>query len=540
MGSDDTLRPARRRGWQRMPCVVASLLLSVVLSGWRIATIGEFGSDDTHPGRSPPVLQRPDNKAQTLDVTAQERIAISQAQPRSCALDVLDGGQISDQTMAQERFLVYAPQFGLSNQIVALRNAVMWALLLNRTLVLPHLLGHGTADAMALHSAAFDVMHAERVLAPELRLEEMPSFLARHLRPRHVVALDTSIKMRAANDAYFTALGVDWHSAVAPMKVTMTNFTPATIRATFGDCTNHRVLAFRSLFAALDLKEPKDFLASRMAWLDRIAMPALLRPAPGLAAVVDRLVSCLTSGCGQGATDPPSSRPMIACAHIRQGDFDEECAKYEKELASKRPRPWLLSHARRGYSCLQNEDTLVSNLRGLRQKAVGGLDVPIYASIEDAAFLKRPSLRPFNMTSLSELADIVRATSREQRLQIPDSIGNVLIDQMVCGRAKILLLNAFSTFSQMVIARVGLGSLGWARDLSPTQQRQLGVTINFWQTDYWARRNYVSLRTSKHGRKDEMLKTPKTLLPLHGTGPHGQLQVGAVKHKPETTILRAT
>ena len=37
------------------------------------------------------------------------------------------------------RYLLYSPQFGLGNQQITLRNAVVWALLLNRTLVLPHL-----------------------------------------------------------------------------------------------------------------------------------------------------------------------------------------------------------------------------------------------------------------------------------------------------------------------------------------------------------------------------------------------------------------
>ena len=60
-----------------------------------------------------------------------------------CAAGAPDRGE----DVGAERYLLYQPQFGLSNQIVALRNAVVWALLLNRTLVLPHLLGHGIGAA---------------------------------------------------------------------------------------------------------------------------------------------------------------------------------------------------------------------------------------------------------------------------------------------------------------------------------------------------------------------------------------------------------
>ena len=84
---------------------------------------------------------------------------------------------------AGERFLLYSPQFGLSNQLVALRNAVVWALLLNRTLVLPHLLGHGTAQIRAPHSSAFDVQAARAAIAP-LRVEEMEPWLRLGIAPQ--------------------------------------------------------------------------------------------------------------------------------------------------------------------------------------------------------------------------------------------------------------------------------------------------------------------------------------------------------------------
>ena len=82
-----------------------------------------------------------------------------------------------------ERYLLYQPQFGLSNQIVALRNAVVWALLLNRTLVLPHLLGHGTAQLRAAHSSAFDVEAARAAIVP-LRVEEMEPWLRLGIAPQ--------------------------------------------------------------------------------------------------------------------------------------------------------------------------------------------------------------------------------------------------------------------------------------------------------------------------------------------------------------------
>ncbi len=53
-----------------------------------------------------------------------------------------------------------------------------------------------------------------------------------------------------------------------------------------------------------------------------------------------------------------------------------------------------------------------------------------------------------------------------------------------------LLLNAFSTFSQLVMGRIGLRharALGGVRDLSRKQQRQLGVKVAFWRRENPAR-----------------------------------------------------
>tara|TARA_B100000795_G_scaffold269198_1_gene257915 strand:- start:1278 stop:1934 length:657 start_codon:yes stop_codon:yes gene_type:complete len=217
--------------------------------------------------------------------------------------------------------------------------------------------------------------------------------------------LDINIKMRGAADEYFEQLGVSqrvralshgyytWLCAckgirarwrrrrcvysfrycrhpkvrAPPLRVPMANFTPATIVRAFGGCARHRALAFRSLFAALDAK-PRDYPAPGMGWLNRRAMVALLRPAPPLAAVVSRLERCLTSGCDGNApadadadagagtdsapagTRAPAPAPArrLACVHLRRGDFEEECAKYDAEIGSSSPRPWVCSHAAPG------------------------------------------------------------------------------------------------------------------------------------------------------------------------------------------------
>ena len=114
------------------PAATALLMLRMWMSARRLPSV-EAGDGAVRPSQQ--------------SRTSPEKLA----EDPQCAAG--DGGEAVG---GGERYLLYQPQFGLSNQIVALRNAVVWALLLNRTLVLPHLLGHGTAQLMAAHSDAFD------------------------------------------------------------------------------------------------------------------------------------------------------------------------------------------------------------------------------------------------------------------------------------------------------------------------------------------------------------------------------------------------
>ena len=76
-------------------------------------------------------------------------------------------------------------------------DSVVWALLLNRTLVLPHLLGHGTAKLRAAHSDAFDVEAARSTVKP-LRVEEMETWLRLGLVLQRLLVL--SMRCRSRGD----------------------------------------------------------------------------------------------------------------------------------------------------------------------------------------------------------------------------------------------------------------------------------------------------------------------------------------------------
>ena len=241
----------------------------------------------------------------------------------------------------------------------------------------------------------------------------------------------------------------------------------------------------------------------------------------------------------------------------------------------------MRSHAARGYSCFASDADLRANLEAFVRRAAApaagsaaaGTPVALFASVEDAALLRGPALRDFNLSSLASLGAAASAARREHGLALPDGIAaspsrapchrpssapapprraprgsghvapgtprakargtappatawgarssraaaspshrpaaafgrpgiaTVLLDQLTCARAQWLLLNAFSTYSQLIMGRVGMqhpDAIGWTRDLTAQQQRRTGVSVEFWRTQYWATRyTYVHPLSNK-------------------------------------------
>jgi hypothetical protein len=432
-----------------------------------------------------------------------------------CLVDELTG-EASGTPHGGENYLMYAPQFGLGNQQITLRNAVVWALLLNRTLVLPHVLTHSgcsndslcktSALESAPHGELFDLAQSSvlaRTLAP-LRVVETREFLervrrdeqagARALRPRLLLVLGVrALWAYRMDDAYWTLLDLWRHGGAPTVDVPLRSFDAHGIRSAFGACGSHRVLAFRTLFAALEGGEAtlaaalptralpgplrdRAAVAATMGkspreWLDTVAMPALYRPHRALSARVDAMEHTLRA---RGA--------RLACVHVRIGDIIADCARYEEENKSTSGRAWVKGHFANGYSCFQSPVQLWANLRALQRRAAriaanatarttsggasrsgggttgrgrrggGGSRLSMYASIEDSSYLHLPLLSRFNISTQAELGGLgAYAQSVDGSLPLPNApvgLVAVLLDQMLCARANHLVLNIFSTFSR--------------------------------------------------------------------------------------------
>ena len=443
----------------------------------------------------------------------------------SCLIDELLGDEPAEDNVAlprDERFIVYAPQFGLGNQQITLRNAVIWAMLLNRTLVLPHVLTHaGCSNAslctsssaeFAPHDVVYDLTEkSAAALKPLLRVMTTRDFLklmeAKRLKPptQLIVLGIRALWAYRMTDHYWGLLGLDKHLKRVPLEVPLRSFGAEGIRSAFGACGHHRVLAFRSLFAAFigdDYPTPRALVTGKR-FIDSVALPVLLKPHGSLAARADEIARTLRD----------NGNKRLACVHIRLGDIIEDCKKYEAESRDLRNgRPWVISHYQTGYSCFQPLPQLVANLKALQQRAAVASErsaqnatshppkrngngkrrkeppLSIYAAIEEPSYLRQPLLQPFNISCLTDWQwHIEFGVAKRFPLppNLPQGLHDVLLDQMVCSRADHIMLNIFSTFSQMMLTRIGLDHpnlVGWTRELGTYQQELTGVTVDFWKT----------------------------------------------------------
>lgn len=76
--------------------------------------------------------------------------------------------------------------------------------------------------------------------------------------------------------------------------------------------------------------------------------------------------------------------------------------------------------------------------------------------------------------------DLIKASA----LPVPRKLLEPLLDQLVCSKASWLVLNVFSTFSQLTMGFIGLRlgpEVGWTRDLTEEEQRLAKVNVTFWQ-----------------------------------------------------------
>ena len=268
------------------------------------------------------------------------------------------------------------------------RALTRWATLLNRTLVLPHLLGRGNGGGSsgggiggggggmpprAAFGRAYDLARARTGVSP-VELIEIDRFAQLGIVPERLLQLRT----RAASggggggDGYLRYT-LPLLSAAAALDVPLGSFSSDAIRGAFGGCGAHRVLGVTSLLGAFEhaprSAPPQGWSVTAampgslrsaeiempgLIWLDEIALPALLAPAAALVALASRVASRALAGAAGAAAVPPR---MLGCVHLRRSaKARAACGAHHRAAATAEAPAWVLAALRGGLSCAQSWD----------------------------------------------------------------------------------------------------------------------------------------------------------------------------------------
>ena len=296
------------------------------------------------------------------------------------------------------------------------RALTRWATLLNRTLVLPHLLGRGSGGGSsgggiggggggmpprAAFGRAYDLARARTGVSP-VELIEIDRFAQLGIVPERLLQLRT----RAASGGGGSSGGsggsgsvgggggggggggdggdgylrytLPLLSAAAVLDVPLGSFSSDAIRGAFGGCGAHRVLGVTSLLGAFEhaprSAPPQGWSVTAampgslrsaeiempaLVWLDEVALPALLAPAAALAALASRVASralaaTATAPAGAAGAAAVPSR-MLGCVHLRRSaKARAACGAHHRAAATAEAPAWLLAALRGGLSCAQS------------------------------------------------------------------------------------------------------------------------------------------------------------------------------------------
>ena len=225
---------------------------------------------------------------------------------------------------------------------MALSHAAAWALVLNRTLVLPHLLPHQDISASSGGNAPLsyagqpaslvlsELLPFDSVFAPKtvagLRTISISQLMRRGVRPGSMVQLpDMATKHMKSSITYFDALGwqglrrqpVELKQVIKSCNAVSSCqklLRPMLVRRTFGGC-KQQVLAFESLFSTIQLNSNWSYCydgsagaRGRQCWplhhfLSSVALPSLLTPQPHLQATAARVARRVVARAPAGARE---------------------------------------------------------------------------------------------------------------------------------------------------------------------------------------------------------------------------------------------
>jgi hypothetical protein len=331
-----------------------------------------------------------------------------------------------------ERYLIYQPQFGYSNQQIAFKNAAYWATCLNRTLVVPPIFVPRVSDVgvqIASDLVFFDdIFQFDNVsihfCSGTLKTESLASFTKRGIRPDQVYNVHPNLTGDELSDIFFNGV-MHWSSVPRkPFKDDMCSesLSIRKLRKYFAK-HNGVVLAFNGLYKCSMIDNRVRSEALRLA---------LFRPSQHLISIRREVFGALHA-LGLGF----HLEKDCLCVQLRLGDFESVC---------NLNTPWLSKKRKTGHLCLPSSE----NVSAVVARWPGPC-VAVMTNDEARASAMIGTTNKSLITS-SAVRSVISGLHMGRGLESPSGqmLLTMLLEQRICERSAWAVLNYFSTFGETV------------------------------------------------------------------------------------------
>jgi len=317
---------------------------------------------------------------------------------RECLLDTVAPPKLHSSQLV----LVYEPQYGLNNQLIAHENAKVLAVTLGRTLLVPPI--SMPAVCQGCHSAPFS-----RYFGTEPGIGDWQGW--QQIGTPRV----TIVSERSPSVGNLTV-------TLGPPPLPILELYQVTLRTVerFLAACDDDTIYFNGLFSQklLAPSQQTTHFSSRTA------------------RALEHVYSSIS---------PAFARKEHHCLHHRNGDFTKACRVWEVKQPS-----WYINRTVAGYKCLTTENDVAGYINFTRKSQKGVHTLVISAE---------PIVIPNVAAGVSSSQQICRLVTQHFG---PDEVLCALIDQELCVSASVAVLNRFSTYSMRIAGRRGKkGNVYW-------------------------------------------------------------------------------
>jgi hypothetical protein len=321
---------------------------------------------------------------------------------------------------SEERFLLFHPQGGLTNQMMALQDAMVYASVLNRTLVIPPIISNNSFGALTEPSLLMDLQQLNQFVR-SISYKEFPnesSFrLLSGIESNRFISGMSTFK-------FFEEYGIKPQAIVT---IPTTSLSREAILSRYGACQDH-VLAFSSLFGLSMWRNEKE--------------TQFLFKVPQWNAIHQDFVDKVASSLGP-----------FSCLHLRRGDFKEYCEFIEAMRAAKGKNHYKSRYFSKFSmsNCFPSLEEVSTSMA--RAHVVSKNQILYIATNEKNSSELARTFGPYFSWMTHDLLPL---------LQDVDFDLLPMYEQMLCERSSVFIGNHWSSFSQWIKKRRGQQRSGYS------------------------------------------------------------------------------